>query len=41
MSWSWEHGWGSFFLKKLVHFQEGGDAGNREEHINALIRQMN
>lgn len=29
------------FKKKLVHFVEGGDAGNREHHINELIRQMN
>lgn len=26
---------------KLIHFAEGGDAGNREELINALIRRMN
>jgi len=29
------------FIRKLIHFQEGGDAGNREEHINALVRRMN
>jgi len=29
------------FLKKRVSFVEGGDAGNREEHINELIRKMN
>jgi large subunit ribosomal protein L7e len=29
------------FRKKLVHFVEGGDAGNREHHINELIRRMN
>ncbi|CAB3994082.1 60S ribosomal L7 [Paramuricea clavata] len=27
--------------KKRNHFVEGGDFGNREEKINALIRQMN
>jgi large subunit ribosomal protein L7e len=27
--------------KKGTHFIEGGDAGNRDEKINALIRQMN
>jgi len=27
--------------KKLRHFIEGGDAGNREDKINALIRRMN
>lgn len=27
--------------KKGTHFIEGGDAGNREDKINALIRQMN
>ena len=26
---------------KGIHFIEGGDYGNREEHINAFIRQMN
>lgn len=26
---------------KLIHFTEGGDAGNREELINSLIRRMN
>ena len=26
---------------KGTHFIEGGDAGNRDEKINALIRQMN
>ncbi|PXF42158.1 60S ribosomal protein L7-4 [Gracilariopsis chorda] len=26
---------------KLIHFTEGGDAGNREELINTLIRRMN
>lgn len=27
--------------KKRNHFVEGGDFGNREDKINALIRQMN
>eukprot|EP00741_Cyanophora_paradoxa_P015913 tig00020909_g15363.t1 len=26
---------------KTIHFKEGGDAGNREDRINGLIRQMN
>jgi large subunit ribosomal protein L7e len=26
---------------KLIHFAEGGDAGNREDLINKLIRRMN
>lgn len=26
---------------KLIHFTEGGDAGNREDLINSLIRRMN
>merc|ERR1712100_51218 len=29
------------FIKKRLHYIEGGDAGNREEKINKLIRQMN
>ena len=28
------------FRKKTTHYLEGGDYGNREEHINRLIRQM-
>ncbi|KAK3997338.1 60S ribosomal protein L7 [Cladorrhinum sp. PSN332] len=32
---------GGFRPRKFRHFIEGGDLGNREEHINALIRQMN
>jgi len=28
------------FVKKLNHFNEGGDAGNRGEHINELIQRM-
>ncbi|GAA0152243.1 ribosomal protein [Lithospermum erythrorhizon] len=27
--------------RKRNHYVEGGDAGNREDHINALIRRMN
>lgn len=29
------------FSQKSKHFAEGGDAGNREEYINNLIRRMN
>lgn len=29
------------FKKKRIHFAEGGDAGNREEYINNLVRRMN
>ncbi|EGS17775.1 60S ribosomal protein uL30 [Thermochaetoides thermophila DSM 1495] len=32
---------GGFRPRKFKHFIEGGDLGNREEHINALIRAMN
>ncbi|KAI0971782.1 ribosomal protein L30, ferredoxin-like fold domain-containing protein [Xylaria arbuscula] len=32
---------GGFRPRKFKHFIEGGDLGNREEKINALIRQMN
>uniref|UniRef100_A0A6Q2Z4Q0 Large ribosomal subunit protein uL30 N-terminal eukaryotes domain-containing protein n=1 Tax=Esox lucius TaxID=8010 RepID=A0A6Q2Z4Q0_ESOLU len=40
---------GNFYLsaprggmkKKTTHFVEGGDAGNREDQINRLIRRMN
>ena len=32
---------GGFRTRKFKHFVEGGDLGNREGHINALIRQMN
>jgi large subunit ribosomal protein L7e len=32
---------GGFRARKFKHFIEGGDLGNREENINALIRQMN
>jgi large subunit ribosomal protein L7e len=29
------------WVNKGIHFTEGGDAGNREEEINTLIRRMN
>jgi large subunit ribosomal protein L7e len=29
------------YSKKTVHFIEGGDAGNREDFINRLVRRMN
>jgi len=29
------------FIKKRIHYCEGGDAGNREEDINKLARRMN
>ncbi|RKF61172.1 60S ribosomal protein L7 [Erysiphe neolycopersici] len=32
---------GGFRTRKFRHVVEGGDLGNREEKINALIRQMN
>lgn len=32
---------GGFRTRKFKHYIEGGDLGNREDHINALIRQMN
>jgi len=32
---------GGFRTRKFKHFVEGGDLGNREENINALIKQMN
>jgi len=32
---------GGFHVRKFKHFIEGGDYGNREENINALVRQMN
>ena len=28
------------YNNKLIHFNEGGDAGNREELINGLIKKM-
>ncbi|PKS10034.1 hypothetical protein jhhlp_004659 [Lomentospora prolificans] len=32
---------GGFRTRKFKHWIEGGDVGNREEKINALVRQMN
>jgi len=32
---------GGFKSRKFRHFVEGGDLGNREDKINALIKQMN
>uniref|UniRef100_F1N7A3 60S ribosomal protein L7 n=1 Tax=Bos taurus TaxID=9913 RepID=F1N7A3_BOVIN len=32
---------GGGMKKKTTHFVEGGDAGNREDQINRLIRRMN
>ena len=32
---------GGFRPRKFRHFVEGGDLGNREDKINALIKQMN
>ncbi|KAL1982789.1 hypothetical protein VTN96DRAFT_905 [Rasamsonia emersonii] len=32
---------GGFRPRKFKHFIEGGDTGNREENINALVRKMN
>jgi len=32
---------GGFQRRKFKHFIEGGDLGNREEKINALVRRMN
>jgi len=32
---------GGFRTRKFKHYIEGGDLGNREENINALIKQMN
>jgi len=29
------------FVKKRIHFAEGGDAGDREHYINRLVRKMN
>jgi len=29
------------YSQKTIHFQEGGDAGNREDKINALVHRMN
>jgi len=32
---------GGFRTRKFSHWVQGGDLGNREDHINALISQMN
>lgn len=32
---------GGFAKRKVLHFVEGGDTGNREHFINDLIRKMN
>jgi len=32
---------GGFTRFKKIHFSQGGDHGNREEHINPLVRRMN
>ena len=32
---------GGFRTRKFKHFVEGGDLGNREDKINALVKQMN
>lgn len=32
---------GGFRSRKFKHFIEGGDLGNREEKINALVQSMN
>lgn len=32
---------GGFRKRKFKHYVEGGDLGNREDKINALVRQMN
>jgi large subunit ribosomal protein L7e len=32
---------GGFRKRKFKHFIEGGDIGDRQHHINALLRQMN
>ncbi|KAI1909791.1 60S ribosomal protein L7 [Ophidiomyces ophidiicola] len=32
---------GGFRTRKFKHFIEGGDTGNREDNINALVKQMN
>ncbi|KAF2115843.1 ribosomal protein L30, ferredoxin-like fold domain-containing protein [Lophiotrema nucula] len=32
---------GGFRTRKFKHFVEGGDLGNRDDHINKLIRTMN
>lgn len=32
---------GGFRARKFQHFIQGGDTGNREQFINALVKQMN
>jgi len=32
---------GGFHKRKFLHFIEGGDTGDRESHINALVKKMN
>ncbi|KAJ3127875.1 60S ribosomal protein L7 [Nowakowskiella sp. JEL0407] len=32
---------GGFRGKKTTHFIEGGESGNREDHINGLVQRMN
>lgn len=32
---------GGFRARKFFHFIQGGDTGNREQFINALVKQMN
>lgn len=32
---------GGFRTRKVLHYIQGGDTGNREDKINNLIRQMN
>lgn len=32
---------GGLRTRKVLHYVQGGDTGNREDKINALIRQMN
>ena len=32
---------GGFHPRKVKHFIQGGDTGNREDYINGLVRQMN
>lgn len=32
---------GGFRKRKFQHFIQGGDTGNREQFINALVKQMN
>jgi len=32
---------GGFHKRKFLHFIEGGDTGDREDHINEFVRKMN